>query len=157
MTISEVAERRRSLANGLDIGYQVVHPEVLVNNAKEANLAGDTSWGFDAVVDCTGAPAAIEQAIKWLQCGGKMLVFGCCPKKSSIKIDPHEVYAKELKIIGSHINPFTFPQAIQLVKDMAEKYLNYDKLGIAVFDLPGYQSALDALSRAEISKAVFEL
>ena len=157
VTISEISERRRSLACGLDIGYQVVHPKVLVNNSRGAKLSGDNSWGFDAVIDCTGAPAAVEQAIKWLHCGGKMLVFGCCPKDSSIKIDPHEVYAKELKIIGSHINPFTFPKAIQLVKDMAEKYLNYEKLGIAVFDLPNYQSALDALSRAEISKAVFEM
>lgn len=157
VTISEVSERRRSLASGLDTGYQVLHPEVLVNNAKEAKLSGNDSWGFNAVIDCTGAPPAIEQAINWLRCGGKMLVFGCCPKDSSIKIDPHEVYVKELKIIGSHINPFTFPKAIQLVKDMAEKYLNYDKLGITVFDLPNYQSALDALSRAEISKAVFEM
>lgn len=86
-----------------------------------------------------------------------MLLFGCCPKESSIKINPHEVLVKELKIIGSLINPFTFPKAIQLVKDMAEKYLNYDKLGIAIFDLPSYQSAIDALSRAEISKAVFEM
>lgn len=157
VTISEVPEQRRSLASGLDTGYQVVYPEVLVHNSKEAKLSGDSSWGFDAVIDCTGVPAAIEQAVKWLKSGGKMLVFGCCPKDSSIKIDPHEVYAKELKIIGSLINPFTFPKAVQLVKDMAEKYLNYDKLGIAVFDLPSYQSALDALSRAKISKAVFEM
>ena len=157
MTISEVSEQRRSLANGLETGYRVVHPEVLVSTANEANLSGDDSWRFNAVVDCSGAPTAIEQAIKWLHCGGKMLVFGCCPKDSSIKIDPHEVYARELKIIGSHINPFTFPKAIQLVKDMAEKYLNYDKLGIAVFDLTNYQSALDSLSRAEVSKAVFEM
>lgn len=157
VTVSEVSERRRSLAGGLDLGYLVVHPEVLVHNCKEAQHCGNDKWGFDAVIDCTGAPAAIEQAIKWLHSGGKMLVFGCCPKNSSIKIDPHEVYAKELKIIGSLINPFTFPGAIQLVKDMAENYLNYEKLGISVFNLPSYQSALDALSRSEISKAVFEM
>ena len=139
------------------MGYQVVHPEVLVHNAKETNLSSDGEWGFDAVIDCSGVPTAIEEAIKWLRCGGKILVFGCCPKGSSIKIDPHTVYTKELQIIGSHINPYTFPKAIQLVKDMAEKYLNYDKLGITVFDLPSYQSALDALSKAEISKAVYEM
>lgn len=157
VTISEVSERRRGLASGLNMGYQVVHPEVLVHNAKETNLSSDGEWGFDAVIDCSGVPTAIEEAIKWLRCGGKILVFGCCPKGSSIKIDPHTVYTKELQIIGSHINPYTFPKAIQLVKDMAEKYLNYDKLGITVFDLPSYQSALDALSKAEISKAVYEM
>ena len=157
VTISEVSEHRRNLASGLGTSYQVVHPDVLVNKSKEAKLAGDDNWGFDAVVDCTGAPAAIEQAIKWLLRGGKMLVFGCCPKDSTIKINPNDVCFKELKIMGSLINPFTFPKAVELVKDMAEKYLNYDKLGIAVFDLPNYQSALDALSRAEISKAVFQM
>ena len=157
VTISEVSARRRSLACGLGIGYQVLHPDTLVYNAKEADLSGDTTWGFDAVIDCSGAPEAIEQAIKWLHFGGKMIVFGCCPKGSSITIDPIEVLIKELKIIGSLINPFAFPKAVQLVKDMAEKYLNYDKLGIAVFDLANFQSAIDTLSRAEISKAVFEM
>lgn len=157
VTISEVSESRRSLAAGLDLGYHVVHPDVLVDRCNIAKLDGNYGWGFDAVIDCTGVPAAVEQAIKWLRCAGKMIVFGCCPKNSSIKIDPHEVYAKELKIIGALINPFTFPKAIQLVKDMSEKYLKYDKLGIAVFDLPSYQSALDALTRGEISKAVFQM
>ena len=157
VTVSEILEGRRILANGLDTGFQVVDPELLTNSANEAKHSGNINWGFDAAVDCSGDPTAIEQAIKFLRCGGKMLIFGCCPKESSIKIDPREVYAKELKIVGSVINPFTFSKAIQLVKDMEGKYLSYEKLGIAVFDLSSYQSALDALETGEISKAVFEM
>lgn len=37
-----------------------------------------------------------------------MFVFGCCLKKSLIKIDFYEVYVKELKIIGLYINFFIF-------------------------------------------------
>lgn len=33
---------------------------------------------------------------------------------------------------------------------MQEKYLNFDKLGIVIFDFPRYLSALDALSKAKI-------
>lgn len=55
VTISEISERRRSLANGMNVGYQVVHPDVLVHNAKKANLSGGQEWGFDAVIDCRGA------------------------------------------------------------------------------------------------------
>lgn len=155
--ISEISERRRALAAGLDLGFGVVHPDVLESDARHASLSGNTDWGFHAVIDCTGAPKAIEQAIHWLQCGGKLLVFGCCPKKSEVTVNPSIIYAKELKIIGSFINPFTFPKAIQLVRDMAEHYLdNYDKLGISVFQLEHYQVALDALSKANIAKAVFE-
>ena len=86
------------------------------------------------------------------------MLFGCCPQKSEIKIDPFEIYNKELTIVGSHINPNTFPKAIKMVKEMGELgYLDFDKLCTKKFTLQDYPAALEALKKGEIAKAVFEV
>ena len=157
VSVSEISEHRRSLASAMDLGFRIAHPDTLERDARKAKTSAKDDWGFDAVIDCSGAPKAIEQAVSWLRCSGKLLIFGCCPQKSEITLDPSLIYAKELKIMGSFINPYTFPKAIQLVRDMAGNYLDYKKLGISVFKLKNYQAALDALSNSKISKAVFEM
>ena len=86
------------------------------------------------------------------------MLFGCCPEKSEIKIDPFEIYNKELVIIGSHINPNTFPKAIKMVKEMgALGYLDFQKISTKKFSLQDYPAALAALRKGEIAKAVFEI
>lgn len=157
VVVSEVAEKRRSLASGLKLHYNVVHPDSLEALYKKSTLTNDQNWGFDAIIDCTGAPKAIEQAFNWTRFGATFLIFGCCPKKSQITIDPYEIYLKELKLVGSQINPFTFPRAIQLVQDMSEQYLNYTKLGVEKFKLDKYTEALASLEKGKIAKAVFEI
>lgn len=64
---------------------------------------------------------------------------------------------KELNIVGVNINPFTFPKGLALLHAMADRYLNYDNLGIKIYPLSEYNEALEALKRGDISKAVFKL
>ena len=85
------------------------------------------------------------------------MLFGCCPENSEIKLDPFQICIKEVTIVGSLINPYTFPKAILLVKDMGEKYLNYDKLGVKTFQLQDYPAALESLKKGDIAKAVFQI
>lgn len=59
--------------------------------------------------------------------------------------------------MGVNINPFSFPRGLGLLRAMADRYLNYDKLGIKVFSLLQYREALDSLKKGEISKAMFKL
>ena len=157
VVLSEVAEKRKSLASALELGYDVAHPDNLESSYKTAVSKANRDWGFDAIIDCTGVPKAIQQAFHWTRHGATFLIFGCCPKKSEITIDPHEIYLKELKLVGSHINPHTFPRAVQLVQDLGEKYLNYKKLGVETFKLEDYAEALASLEKGKIAKAVFEI
>ncbi len=90
--------------------------------------------------------------------GAKLVLFGCCPEKSEIRIDPFEIYNKELTIVGSHINPNTFPKAIKMVRDMGSSgYLDFNKLCVKKYGLQDYPAAIDALKNGEIAKAVFEI
>jgi len=156
ISVSEISEKRRIMANNLGLSLKVVHPENFTDQCREAKRNNNENWGFDVIIDCTGAPKAIEESFNWTRRGATLLIFGCCPKESSININPFDVYNKELKIKGSLINPYTFTKAISLVKDMHE-YLDYDKLGIKLFQLQDYSTSLDALKQGIISKAVFHL
>ena len=156
VTISEISESRRGIAVGMKLGYQVVSPDTL-KQQYESSLDNSTfNWGFDVVIDCSGSPQAIQQAFEWLRFGATFLCFGMSPKESEISINALDIMSKELKLVGSVINPFTFEPSINVVENMA-KYLDYDKLGVKVFTLQDYPAALRSLKERVASKSVFKL
>lgn len=154
IVVTEITENRRSMVVNLNLGIKVVHPDHLTGQHREAVRTENDDWGFDVIIDCTGAPKAIEQSFAWLRRGAKFLIFGCCPKESKIELNPFDIYNKELKLIGSLINPFTFPTALALVRDM-QPYLDYEKLGVRTYQLHDYPAALKALQTGLVSKAIF--
>lgn len=68
--------------------------------------------GFDIVIDATGRPAVTEQATRLLADNGTLLIFGVCPPGSQIILDPNEVYARQLTVLGSFSLCGTLPEAI---------------------------------------------
>ncbi|KAK9302531.1 hypothetical protein QLX08_005511 [Tetragonisca angustula] len=142
--ITEPQEKRRKLVNNLDLDFVAESPERLKQT-------------FDVVIDCSGSAAAVQAAIPLLGPGGRLCVFGVANPSAKFSIEPYEIYKKELTILGVNINPFSFPRGLGLLHAMADRYLNYDKLGIKVFSLSQYREALDNLKKGEISKAVFKL
>jgi threonine dehydrogenase-like Zn-dependent dehydrogenase len=41
--------------------------------------------GIDILIDCTGFPPALEQALKWMKRGGTVCVYGCAPPGKALK------------------------------------------------------------------------
>ncbi|CAK8689605.1 uncharacterized protein LOC143459641 [Clavelina lepadiformis] len=155
VTISEPSEERRKLCSNSGFGFDVVHPqEILLKMA-----ANDMDQhGFELIIDCTGNASAVEKAFDLACRGGKICVFGCCPAGKKISIEPFQIYWKELKIVGSFINPFCFVDTIPLLENLANKgYLSYEKLGIKEFPLADYKEAIDSLKSGNATKAVFKL
>ena len=109
------------------------------------------------IVDCSGVPAAVEAAFRWLAPGATFVQFGCCPMGSCVTIDPHAIFAKELRIIGSKIDKFSMARAVQVVLDMTPNYFaDLGRLGIAMYALEDHEAALAKLAAGSISKAVFD-
>ena len=156
INLSEISEKRRAIVSNLQLAIKAHHPDSLLDKHREAVRENNEDWGFDIIIDCTGAPKAIEQSFNWLRKGAKFLIFGCCPKEGTIQLNPFQIVYKELKIIGSLINPYTFPAALALVRDM-DVYLDYEKLGVKTYQLQDYPAALEALRSGLISKAIFEV
>ena len=101
--VSEPAE------NKMEILYQfgadrVVHPM----NASEIEA--------DVVIECVGRQETMELAVQAASKGAQVLLFGVSAPDTQISVAPFEIFAKELVIKGSFINPFTHEEAIKLIE-----------------------------------------
>lgn len=69
-------------------------------------------YGFHIVVDATGVPSVIEQALDYLRPGGQYLQFGVAPMTATINWRPYDIFRFDWMIIGSFALSFTFQRAI---------------------------------------------
>ncbi len=97
-----------------------------------------------------------EAAMAWTRRGAIVMVFGCAPVGKTMKICPEEIFAKELTILGTLVNPYTFSKACGLAANLGPEKLDLGKLGIAVSGLDGYKEGLAKLKAGEISKLMFD-
>ena len=141
---------------GLGLGFVISSPQDLPRMMPKTRFDAEDE-GLDIIIDCSGVPAALESAISWTKMGATILIFGCAPVGKPMKICPEEIFAKELTILGTKINPFTFSEAVNLVANMGTKYLDLEKLGIGVYSLDDFAEGLVKLKQGKISKMVFEL
>jgi 2-desacetyl-2-hydroxyethyl bacteriochlorophyllide A dehydrogenase len=82
----------------------------------EAELLEDFPRGFDIVVDATGIPKVIEQALKYLGPAGKYLQFGVTARTAAIQLSPFDLFQRDWTLIGSMATNNTFQQALQWAK-----------------------------------------
>lgn len=82
----------------------------------EAFAAQGLTNHFELVIDCTGIPKVIENAVPYVRDAGTLLFFGVCPTESQISVNPYEVYKRELKLIGSFALKKTFGAALRLAQ-----------------------------------------
>lgn len=70
---------------------------------------------FDAAVDCTGAPAAIEAGFDSLRRGGRLLIFGVAQEDARARLSPFRIYNDELTIVGSMAVLHSYGAALDLI------------------------------------------
>jgi|BioPla2DNA2_1021312.scaffolds.fasta_scaffold18497_4 2-desacetyl-2-hydroxyethyl bacteriochlorophyllide A dehydrogenase len=102
VTVVERSEAKRNLAEKFGA----------VGCADLQNLEGRT---FENVIECVGNPWLMEQTITLAAPKGKILWFGVPAEEDVVKIHPVQVFRKELTIMGSFVNPFTFDRALALL------------------------------------------
>jgi threonine dehydrogenase-like Zn-dependent dehydrogenase len=76
---------------------------------------GMVPGGADVVLECVGATETFEQAVALARRGGTVLIFGVAPQTSTARISPFDVFARELRIVGSYLNPLTHGRAVEMV------------------------------------------
>ena len=92
---------------------------VLVDDQQTRRLKAIAPGGFNLVVDATGIPSVLEQAISYASPRGKIWVFGVCPPNVPAKFIPYDVFRKDLTIIGSFAVNRTFQESITLIQSGA--------------------------------------
>lgn len=72
--------------------------------------------GIDYIIDATGDPKAIEQALPLVRNGGTFMIFGVCPENAMLQISPFLIYEKEMKIIASKMPPLTLDRSVKILE-----------------------------------------
>lgn len=129
------------LAKAREMGADfALNPAAVDYDAQLWAIAPD---GFDVVIDCTGAPVSVASNIPYVKNAGVMLIFGVCPRDSEVSYHPHEVYIREISIVGTYAFPKdTMLKALAFLeegsintKDLISAVLPRDQLEQALMDV----------------------
>ncbi len=142
----DTKEERRHLA--LSMGADQVFASI-DEVASDLQTLTD-GYGFPFVVDAVGHPAILEDAMKLASRKGTILVFGVADPAAEWRVSPNQIYAKELTIVGSAINPFTHRRALSLLQRIPLKNFK-----IRTFSMQDYESAFKDHQSGKFDKIQF--
>nr|MBQ8245152.1 zinc-dependent alcohol dehydrogenase family protein [Oscillospiraceae bacterium] len=110
--LSEPVEMRRKIAVelGADAVIDPIH-EDLKTRIKE--ITGND--GVNVVIECVGNAIATSQAFEAAQRGTTLLLFSVPKAGATHPLSMEAVYQKELRIVGSMINPDTHQRAVDMI------------------------------------------
>ena len=74
-----------------DTGFEITDPTSLASAMAGVDCE---QFGFDIIIECSGFPPALEQAIGWTKRGATIMIFGCAPPGKSVKICPEDIFRK---------------------------------------------------------------
>lgn len=96
---------------------------------------------IDLVVEASGHPSAVADALTWLANRGTLLQMGVTSPSDVIDLRPYDLFDRELSLIGSQSLATAFPAAI---RRMAELPNLATRLVTHAFPLAEYSDALKA-------------
>lgn len=102
--------------------------------------------GYDVVIDATGSPRVVENAIKFIKNKGTLMVFGVCPQAATITISPYEIYRRDINIVGVFALNRTFGESIKLID---KGVINTKKVISDIFPLEKLPLALEMVENGE--------
>jgi threonine dehydrogenase-like Zn-dependent dehydrogenase len=147
-------ERRLALAGQLGVGDERMDIDELEPEARLARVRELTSGrGADLVVECTGVPAAVSEALELARPGGRVLVLGQYTDHGPTPLNPHLITRKQLTVLGSWaFSAAHYLEYVRTLPQLVERFA-LERL-ITPFPLERAEDALAAARAGEVGKAV---
>lgn len=141
---------KMELAKKLDAGDHYVELSRSNPEAQFEQIKKDHPYGFDIVVEATGSPKILEDAINYVRRGGKLVVYGVYSASAKVSWPPSKIFGDEITILGSFSETYMFPAAID--------YLDSGKVKVAgivnkTYSLDQWQECLDSMKNKTAIKA----
>lgn len=127
---------RRVLAESLGATASI-DPLALDTGDAVAGKNGVVPGGVDVAFEAAGAPGTLRAAMDTVRAAGTVVVVGAAPQGMTSPINPFEIFARELRIQGSHLNPLTHGRAAALVASGALQLQPLVSRVIDLADVPG--------------------
>lgn len=80
-----------------------------------ADLLPRAVAGWQVVVDCTGSPAAVRDAIDRVERGGTYLQFGVTSMAARVPLSPFRLFRDEITLLGSRAIYRSFGRAVDML------------------------------------------
>ncbi len=110
--------------------------------------APDVDEQADAVVECSGNPAAVATALRMAVPGGRLCLYSVYPTLSCLDLNQVAEF-KELTVAGAHLAPGCFPAAVTLLNRVPA-----DLVVTGVRPLDGYPDALGAATGLRVKEVL---
>ncbi|NUM68111.1 zinc-dependent alcohol dehydrogenase family protein, partial [candidate division KSB1 bacterium] len=132
------------LASKREVARQLGAEVALDANHREAaqEIAERTHGGCEVVIECVGKAEAAELAISLTKRGSRVVLFGLAAPAAYARLYLQSAFLKELTILSSILNPFTFHRAVLL---LAQGKINLMPFNLNRFAL---EKIADALASA---------
>jgi L-iditol 2-dehydrogenase len=76
---------------------------------------GFAPGGVDVAFEAAGVAETFNQAMAVVRRAGTVVVVGAAPSSMTVPVRPFELFERELRLVGSHLNPLTHGRAVQMV------------------------------------------
>ncbi|WP_292336463.1 zinc-dependent alcohol dehydrogenase family protein [Mesorhizobium sp.] len=80
-----------------------------------AGPVGLVPSGVDVVFECAGVRETVEQSMRLARAGGTVVIVGVTPQGMKAEFEPFDLLFRELKVLGSFLNPYTHRRAAELI------------------------------------------
>lgn len=148
--VSDHAADKRELAKSFGAALTV---DPLVEDLAEVVMKATEDAGADVAIDCVGGVETSQQAVSLAGEAGRVLLFGVAPQDAKMSVEPYLIYAREITITGSFINPFTDGAALALLAAGRIRVAEIISHRLPLDQLP---QALAMLEARQASKIVIE-
>ena len=115
--------------------------------AASANL--DLAAGADVVVEASGHPAAVTDALRRIAVRGTLVQMGVTAPETAVPLHPFDVFEKELTVLGSNSLGDSYPAAVEQIPDLAA---TIRPLVTHIIPLASYAHALTVAASPEALK-----
>lgn len=105
---------RRALAEELGATATVDPTAADVINTV-AGPTGLVPGGVDVVFECAGVRETVEQSMRLARAGATVVIVGVTPQGLKAEFEPFDLLFRELKVLGSFLNPYTHRRAAELI------------------------------------------
>lgn len=130
---------------GVDLALDASRPETV------QEIAERTHGGCDIVIECVGKAEAAELALALTKRGSRVVLFGLAAPEAYARLYLQTAFLKELTILSSILNPFTFHRAVDL---LAEGKIDLAPFSRNRFALEKIGAALESTRRSAAVKTL---
>ncbi len=110
--LSEPVKERRDVARQLGVDVTI---DSINESLRDVVSSCTDGLGVDVAIEAVGNAHTVRDSIEAPRRGGRVVVMGVAPTDLTIEISPYDIYARELSIRGSNLNPYTFERTVRLL------------------------------------------